>query len=111
MNADQLHTAGVQTLPGDGVLAFAINTFKAWSILEQEESDVSIDTDGGGVAGYVVFNADLGLVSAGSANGQVAAFVGNLKTNALSVSFLADAATHGSTSVLPVLISDLGIKR
>ena len=70
---------------------------------------MSIDTDGDGVADYVVFNADVGLVSAGSANGQVGAFVENLKTNALSVNFLADAPTDGSTIVLPVLISDLGL--
>ena len=104
-----LHAAGVQTFPSDGVLAFAINTFKGWSTIEQEEFDVSIDTDGDGVADYVVFNADSGLVSTGSANGQVAAFVENLKTKALSVNFLADAPTDGSTIVLPVLISDLGL--
>ena len=104
-----LHAAGIQTLPSDGVLAFAINTFKGWSTIEQEEFDVSIDTDGDGFADYVVFNADVGLVSTGSANGQVGAFVENLKTKALSVNFLADAPTDGSTIVLPVLISDLGL--
>jgi subtilisin family serine protease len=104
-----LHAAGVQSFPSDGVLAFAINTYKGWSTIEQEEFDVSIDTDGDGIADFVVFNADFGLVSAGLANGQVASFVKNLKTNALSVNFLADAPTDGSTIVLPVLISDLGL--
>ncbi len=104
-----LHAAGVQTFPNDGVLAFAINTYKGWSTAEQEEFDVSIDTNGDGVADYVVFNADFGLVSAGLANGQVAAFVLNVKTNLLSVNFLADAPTDGSTIILPVLLSDLGL--
>jgi hypothetical protein len=104
-----LHAAGVQTFPSDGVLAFAINTYKGWSTAEQEEFDISIDTNGDGVPDYVVFNADFGLVTAGLANGQVASFVENLTTHDLSVNFLADAPTDGSTIILPVLISDLGL--
>jgi minor extracellular serine protease Vpr len=104
-----LHAAGVQTFPSDGVLAFAVNTYKGWSTAEQEEFDISIDTNGDGIRDYVVFNADVGLVLAGLANGQVGSFVANAHTGALSINFLADAPTDGSTIVLPVVASDLGL--
>jgi len=104
-----LHAAGVQTFPSDGVLAFAVNTYKGWSTAEQEEFDISIDTNGDGVADYLVFNADFGLVTAGLANGQVGSFVENVATGDLSINFLADAPTDGSTIILPVLASDLGL--
>ncbi len=110
--------AGVQVLPGqvlggsssDRSLVFLVNTWSAVSNQALNEYDVSIDTNRDGTPDYVVAAADLGQVTAGSANGETAAFVINATTNKIVDAFLADAPMNGSTIELPLLASDLGLK-
>jgi len=106
-----LHAAGVQAIPNgaDQILVFAVNTFKGWSTAEQEEFDVSIDTNGDGNADFIVFNADVGAVTAGAYNGQEAAWVLDVVKGTISANFLATAPTDSSTILLPVLASKLGV--
>jgi subtilisin family serine protease len=102
---------GVQTNPsgGDSLLVFAVNTYGRFSNPAAGEYDIYIDVNGDGVFDYILFSQDLGLVTAGVQNGQIATFLVNLATGALSVEFLADAPTDGSTVLIPVLASDMGI--
>jgi minor extracellular serine protease Vpr len=109
---------GLQVLPGqtlggsssDRSLIFLVNTWSPASNQAQNEYDIAIDTNGDGAADYVVFAADLGLVTAaGVANGEMAAFVENATTGALVDAFLTDDPMNGTTIELPLLASDLGL--
>jgi minor extracellular serine protease Vpr len=94
----------------DSLLVFAVNTFDRFSQPSQGEFDILVDTDGDGVPDYNVFAADLGLLTGtGHFNGQMVVGVANLKTHAASLKFLADAPTDGSTVLMPVLASSLGL--
>jgi subtilisin family serine protease len=106
-----LRAAGVQSLdfPGDKILVFAINTFKAWSAPSMQEFDVFIDSDDDGVPDFDVFSDDFGLVVNGSFTGEIATFILDLHTGALSADFDAVAPTDGSTILLPVLASSIGV--
>jgi subtilisin family serine protease len=103
---------GVQSNPisaADSILVFAVNTKARFSTVAPGEYDIYLDVNGDGVADYVVFVADYGAVTAGSNSGQAASFVLNLKTGALRAEFFADAPTDGSTVLIPVLASTLGL--
>jgi len=107
-----LRAAGAQSfdfVDGEQLLVFAVNTFKSWSTLEQQEFDIPVDVNGDGTADFVIFNIDLGLVSTGDFTGQEIAAVLNLANGALSADFFAVAATNSSTVLLPVLASTLGV--
>jgi len=103
---------GVQTnpiSPTDSVLVFAVNTYGRFSNPASGEYDIFIDVNGDGVFDFVLFSGDIGSVETGSANGQIGTFLVNLKTHKEFVEFNADAPTDGSTLLLPVFASDLGI--
>src|SRR5882762_6352447 len=108
---------GVQTIPisaTNSILVFAVNTFERFSNAAAGEFDILIsngerDKDGKLVFGFLLAGFDLGAVTAGVFNGQLASVLVNLKTGAARIRFLADAPTDGSTVLLPVLASDLGI--
>ena len=103
---------GVQTNPisaTDSVLVFAVNTYGRFSNPASGEYDIYIDVNGDGVYDFVLFAADVGAIETGSANGQMGTFLVNLKTGAEFAEFNADAPTDGSTVLLPVFASDLGI--
>jgi subtilisin family serine protease len=103
---------GVQTNPisaTDSILVFAVNTYGRFSNPASGEYDIYIDVDGDGHYDFILFSADIGAVTAGSANGQIGTFLVNLKTGAEFAEFNADAPTDGSTVLLPVFASDLGI--
>lgn len=103
---------GVQSNPisaSDSVLVFAVNTYGRFSNPASGEYDIYIDVNGDGVYDYVLFSADVGAVETGSANGQIGTFLFNLSTGAEFAEFAADAPTDGSTVLIPVLASDLGI--
>jgi subtilisin family serine protease len=93
----------------DSILVFAVNTYGRFSNAAAGEYDIYIDVNGDGVFDYVLFSQDLGLVTTGFSSGQIATFLVNLATGALGVEFLADAPTDGSTVLIPVLASDLGV--
>jgi subtilisin family serine protease len=107
LGSNDLRAVGAQTFPDDGVMAFAISTRHRWSNASSNEFDVFIDLTGDGVDDYVVVGVDLGLLTAGSADGQLAVAVFDLRTGSGTIEFLAYAPTDSSTLVLPVLFSQL----
>jgi minor extracellular serine protease Vpr len=103
---------GVQTNPisaTDSVLVFAVNTYGRFSNPASGEYDIYIDINGDGVYDFILFSQDVGLIETGTQNGQIGTFLLNLATGALFAEFAADAPTDGSTVLIPVLASDLGI--
>jgi minor extracellular serine protease Vpr len=108
-----VRAVGVQTNPvsaTDSLLVFAVNTFDRFSNPAIGEFDILIDTNGDGVPDYDVIAADLGLLT-GAANvaGEMVVAVVNLNTGAASINFFADAPTDGSTVLMPVFASSLGL--
>lgn len=106
-NSNDIRAIGVQSFPDDGVLAIAIDTWGSASNFAQDEFDVYADVNGDGTSDYLIVGADLGALTAGSANGQDAAAVINLATGSGTIEFLADAPFNGRTLVLPVLFDQL----
>jgi subtilisin family serine protease len=106
-----LRAAGVQAFDngGDQTLVFAVNTFNGWSTPEAQEFDVLIDSDGDGNPDFDVFTEDLGLLTTGTRNGQLAAAILDLASGAVSIDFLASASTDSSTVLLPVVAASVGI--
>jgi minor extracellular serine protease Vpr len=103
---------GVQTnpfSPTDSELVFAVNTYGRFSNAASGEYDIFIDVNGDGVFDFILFSGDLGAFQTGSASGQIATFLLNLKTGTATAQFLADAPTDGSIVLMPVLASHLGI--
>jgi minor extracellular serine protease Vpr len=103
---------GVQTNPisaTDSVLVFAVNTYGRFSNPASGEYDIYIDVNGDGVYDFILFSGDIGTVETGTASGQIGTFLLNLATGAEFAEFNADAPTDGSTVLMPVLASDLGI--
>jgi minor extracellular serine protease Vpr len=103
---------GVQTNPisaTDSVLVFAVNTYGRFSNPSTGEYDIYIDVNGDGVYDFILFSADVGNVETGVPNGQIGSFLLNLSNGALFAEFAADAPTDGSTVLIPVFASDLGI--
>jgi minor extracellular serine protease Vpr len=105
LGSDDVRSVGVQAFPD--VLAFAVSTQHRWSNAGMDEFDIDVDVNGDGVDDYDVVGADLGALTAGTSSGQMAVAVFDLRTNAGSIQFLADAPTDSSTIVLPVKISQL----
>ena len=93
--------------PTRRLIIFAVNTYHRWSSAASNEFDISVDVDGDGKDDYVVVGVDLGAVTAGVFNGQMAAFVFSTRSPNASVQFLATAPSDSSTALLPVLSSQL----
>ena len=114
-----VRAVGVQVLPGtalgstdaDRSLVFLINTWGRAANQSVNEFDIAIDTNGDGVADFIVVGADLGAVLTGSFNGQYASFTIDAHTGGLVDAFLADAPMNGSVVELPTLASDLGLSQ
>jgi subtilisin family serine protease len=114
--AIDLRAVGVQVLPGevagldaaDRLLVFAVNTHNRWSNASQIEVDIAIDVTGSPAPEFFVVGVDLGAVLAGSFDGRYGSFV--IAANGTVVdAFFADAPMNGSTMLLPVAASSLGI--
>ena len=108
-----LNAAGVQSFAFDAdnqLIVFAVNTNEAWSNAATREFDVSIDVNGDGVPDFMVVGVDFGLLLSPPAfTGEVVAAVFDLTTGDGFVDFDAVAPTDGSTILLPVLSSRLGL--
>jgi minor extracellular serine protease Vpr len=91
------------------ILQFAVNTFARTSNPDTTVYDLFLDVNGDGVPDYDVEAADLGLLTTGTANGQMAVAVFNLATGGGVLEFLATAPTDGSTVLLPLVAADVGI--
>src|SRR6266699_1797208 len=85
-----VRAVGVQVLPGaalgstdgDRGLVFLINTWGQSANQSVNEFDIAVDTNGDGVADFIVVGADLGAVLTGSFNGQYASFTIDAHTGA-----------------------------
>jgi len=111
-NAADVRAVGVQSFPSgtNRVLVFAVNTWNRWSNSATEEFDIFIDVDPalGNGNDYVLFAADFGAVTAGAFNGQMAAFVQNLKAaDNLTVQTALGRPSDSSTVLLPVVSTQL----
>jgi len=95
--------------PTNAIVVFAVNTFQRFSAPTRAEFDVLIDVNGDGKPDFDLVGIDLGLITAGAINGQFASVLIDLSTGNGIIRFLADAPTDGSTVLLPVLASDLGL--
>jgi hypothetical protein len=105
-----VRAVGVQSFPADDVLVFAVNTFERFSTPASGEIDIFIDVDGDGNPDFDVVSVDVGLLTTGVSNGQAAVAVLQLPSfDIVSINFLTDAPTDGSTLLLPVFMSDLGV--
>jgi subtilisin family serine protease len=104
-----VRAVGVQSFPTGNMLVFAVNTFDRFNTAATGEVDIYVDTNGDGIPDFVVFSVDYGVLTAGSSSGQAVVGVLNLATNAIRIRYYTDAPTDGSTLLLPVRISDLGL--
>jgi minor extracellular serine protease Vpr len=111
-----LRAVGVQSFafgttadPNRRLIVFAVNTWDRWSNAASSEYDIFIDVDNNGTDDFAVVGVDLGAVTAGVFNGQMGAFVFDLRTtpNTFAVDFLASAPTDSTTLLLPILSSRL----
>ena len=108
---------GVEEFPGsdfgvsdsDRGLVFDINTYAPATNQTVNEYDVDIDTNGDGQVDAAVVGVDLGAVTAGAFNGQMASFTFAEPSGDLIDAFLADAPMNGTTIELPAIASELGI--
>ncbi len=106
LGAGDLRAVGVQVIPSAGILAFAISTHARWSSPSVYEFDILVDVDGDGKWDYDVVGIDLGLITAGQANGTYVSGVFTPDGNG-SLSYLADAPFDSSTLVLPIDLAQL----
>ncbi len=114
--AADLRALGVQVLPGevlggaadDRALIFAVSTHERWGNPGENEIDVEIDRDGDGVPDAYVIGVDLGLLIDGSPQGIFVALVLDGAGNIVDV-WNTVAPMNGSTALLPVLASELGL--
>ncbi len=107
-----LSAAGAQAFPfsaTDQFIVFAITTEEAWSSPSMREFDVLVDVNGDGNPDYAVVAIDLGYISTGFFNGQIAAIVFDLTTGDGEFDYFAYAPTDSSTILIPVLSSRLGL--
>jgi hypothetical protein len=101
---------GVHALPlppKDSELVFAINTFDRFSTPSLGQFEILIDVNGDGKPDFDLVGIDLGLNGGGESSGLVAVLL-DAKGNIVNA-YLTDAPTDGSTVLLPVLASDLGL--
>ena len=111
-----LRAVGVSSLPGaaaglpasDRLLLFAVNTHGRWSNASEAEFDIAIDVTGSPAPDYFVVGVDLGAVLAGAFDGRYGSFVFDASFNLLDA-FFADAPMNGSSVILPVAASSIGL--
>jgi hypothetical protein len=89
---------------------FAVNTWSRWSNPGENEIDVFIDTDGDGDADMAVASIDLGVLL-GTLWGVTGSAIIDLAASEITNLYFAAAGMNGSTVLLPVLASDLGLQR
>jgi hypothetical protein len=108
---------GVQVLPGDALggaatdrgLNFVVNNWGAATNQATNEFDVAIDNNRDGKVDYYVVGFDLGELTSGVFNGQLASFTIDAATNKVIDAFYADAPMNGSVVELPALASEVGV--
>jgi subtilisin family serine protease len=113
-----LRAGGVQSLPSnvcdesaaanDRCLVFALNLWGTFNNASEAIYEVALDLDNDGSEDALVTAVDLGLVF-GTFYGVTGSLITTIDGDFISAYF-AGASTNGSTILLPVLASDLGLK-
>ena len=93
----------------DRFLVFAINTWTRFSSAAIGEWDILIDVNGDGQPDVVLFSGDRGYWTTGTFDGTVIDLLFDVGKGTVTPLFLADAPTDGSTLLLPVYASQLGV--
>lgn len=101
-------TTGVCSIPGDRSLVFAVNVYGQASNPAASEIDIPIDLESDGRADFFVVGVDFGAVTTGDFSGQYASLIFDAAGNLLDA-WVADAPMNGSTVLLPVLATDIGL--
>lgn len=93
----------------DSFLVFAVNTWTRFSNAAIGEWDILIDVSGDGQPDFVLFSGDRGYWATGTFDGTVIDLLFDVAKGTVTPLFLADAPTDGSTVLLPVYASQLGV--
>ena len=93
----------------DRALVFAINVHGFYSNPSVGEFEIALDTDNDGDVDYFVVGVDIGAVLAGAFDGRFASLVFDADTSDLVNAWVAEAPLNGSTMLLPLLASDIGL--
>ncbi|HYO44299.1 MAG TPA: S8 family serine peptidase [Candidatus Limnocylindrales bacterium] len=115
-----IRAVGVQTLraealsgtvdPNDRSLFFAVNMHDRFSTAAPHVIDILVDTTGDGNWDYVIEGIDAGLAFTGAFDGTYVTTIYDRGAAAwLDGAWLADAPMNGSTVLLPVLASEIGL--
>jgi minor extracellular serine protease Vpr len=89
-------------------LIFAINTWGRWSNAAENLFEIDIDLNHDGIADFAVVGVDAGAVL-GALTGVELSVIIDLSTGSIANLYFAAAPTDGSTLLLPVLTSDIGL--
>jgi hypothetical protein len=113
-----VRATGVQSIPAEALtgvadpddrgILFAINGWNRMTSASTHEIDVAIDIDGDDEADYWVIGIDDGLLFADEFDGVYISAIFDADFNFIDA-WLADAPLNGSTVLLPVLASELGL--
>lgn len=111
---NDIRAVGVQSFPdafepGSSLGVFALNTYNMTSNASVTEWDILIDSGNDGSFDYVVIGFDLGALTTGEFDGQLASFVLDLSTGVIEPWFLAGAGINSSTVLLPVVWEVIGV--
>jgi minor extracellular serine protease Vpr len=101
-------TTGVCGHADDRSLIFAINTYGRASNPSINEFDIAIDLQNNGRPDFFVVGVDFGAVTANAFDGRFTSFIFDSKGNLIDL-WIADAPMNGSTILLPVLASEIGL--
>ena len=107
-----LRAVGVQAFPATGndlLIVFAISAYDRFSNPATNEYDINVSVDSDSAPEFAVVGVDIGALTTGTFDGRLGSFVINLETGAAVVDFLASAPSDGSTVLLPVRASRLGL--
>ena len=111
LQRNDIRAVGVQTFPdggGDAFMVFAVNTWGRWGSPSLNEYDIAIDSDQNGSTDYYVIGFDAGALTTGSFNGILWSFTFDASFNLINI-WGTSAPSNGSTVLLPVLASDIGL--
>ena len=124
-NSTDIRAVGMQTVPREALcgtapigacgtaddrgLVFAINVWGRWSNPSVSEFDILVNTDGDADPEFIVVGVDIGAVLAGAFDGRFASVVFDAETGDLVNAWVAEAPMNGSTMLLPLLASDIGL--
>lgn len=96
--------------PNDRALLFAINNAGSASSAAVNEFDIVIDTNNNKKPDFFLVGVDFGAVATGSFDGRMASFLFDASGNIVTA-WVAESPPNSSTILLPVLASELGLKK